>query len=82
MTILETTTPSLESGAAAMRPSLPAGRTKPFYALGAIAFGVKDNGCSPPTRSSPLLGAYNITRASHAAGLEALSRRRESTRRA
>ena len=45
MTGLESsTTPSLEAGAAAVRPPLLGGRTKLFYALGAIAFGVKDNG--------------------------------------
>jgi GPH family glycoside/pentoside/hexuronide:cation symporter len=44
VTSLEAETPSLESGATARRPPLPRGRTKLFYALGAIAFGVKDNG--------------------------------------
>jgi Na+/melibiose symporter-like transporter len=37
-------TPSLESGAAARSPPRLGGWTKFFYAVGAIAFGVKDNG--------------------------------------
>ena len=37
-------TPSVEAGAAAVRAPVPRGKTKIFYALGAIAFGVKDNG--------------------------------------
>jgi Na+/melibiose symporter-like transporter len=44
VTTLEAETPSLESGTAAARPPIQGGRTKLFYALGAIAFGVKDNG--------------------------------------
>jgi Na+/melibiose symporter-like transporter len=37
-------TADVEAGAAAKQPPLGGGRTKLFYALGAIAFGVKDNG--------------------------------------
>jgi glycoside/pentoside/hexuronide:cation symporter, GPH family len=36
--------PTVEAGAAAVRPPIPRSRTKLFYALGSIAFGVKDNG--------------------------------------
>ena len=36
--------PSVEVGAAAVRAPFARGRTKVLYALGAIAFGVKDNG--------------------------------------
>jgi Na+/melibiose symporter-like transporter len=88
-----------------MRPPLPAGRTKLFYALGAIAFRVKDNGfgvflllyynqvlglpaglagtallVALYSVALTLLSAYNITRASHAAALEALARRRGPTK--
>ena len=45
MTSLEpNTTPSIKSAATATSPPHLEGRTKLFYALGAIAFGVKDNG--------------------------------------
>ena len=40
----ELTPPSIDAGAAAKRSPSLGGRTKLFYALGAIAFGVKDNG--------------------------------------
>lgn len=41
---MEIETPSLAAGAALAQPPRSGGRTKLFYALGSIAFGVKDNG--------------------------------------